>query len=953
MLILFDLDTADPNYDAASGTWLFNTTANNGALPEVEGGNVTIDGFTETDGTISGPPIVIGDSSLTVGSTVFSEGGNIIRGLLFLNNNLVIVSDDSFVEENWFGFTPDGQNIFFPTQDGEPSGSQRSGVRINQEASGVVVRDNHFVGSGGIALDVEGDDNFIVNNTIGTRLDGTVPAPPNPANRCVQNPDTGNWFGGNGLQLSGSRNQVTDNIIAGMLQIGSTATALNMGGSRHFIANNLIGVGSDGTSGFLCGFGIQIDGEFSQVISNTIANSDSTAYFIGIDRFGAYGVTLRNNVVRDVADYADYSTQAPIAFTTFRPAVITGIDGTTVTGTSAPGYPCPFCTVEVFLEDDDDLVETLESLAVVTATADGDWTATLPRPLAAGEFLRTLSTANDLNIISGFETGTTVPNPSILYPITGLDAVDLVGPTAGEVNTTYVYTATISPLDAGRPISITASATDLNLSPVLISSETTDAAVYELSWGTTGVKTLVVTATNDISVVTDSLEVLIGTPLTPLESVEITGPAMGSTGIEYSFTATVSPNDATTPVSYTWTVDDQDTVSVSNGLSNEQTYTWDTPGTRTLTVTAENSAGAPVEATFEIIIEEAVATPPASVELTGPESGMVGVEYSFTARVTPSETTRPITFTWEADDQLPVTGSGNAINNTQRFTWDSVGTRTLTVTVDNGLGIVSDTVQIDITEMTTEPVPVTGVTISGPSVGEIGTAYTFEAAVSPNNATTPVSYTWVADDLAVTPVIVTDGLTNTQSFTWEVSGTKTVTVTAFNGSGEPVSDEFQIDIRSFTRTTTLVSDTATTFEPAPNITIQFPAGTVSDTVNIEFSDTSTRPLPENTVLLRRIVLLGEDTEGATVSSTDNEFQVFVILDESVLPDGTTSEDVLIYYWDGSAWVLIDDVNRPGLAQALTFSFSTNLLTEFVVVVPEQTNENFVYLPLVRRIVAAP
>jgi hypothetical protein len=412
VLVRFNLDTSDPNYDATTSTWLLELAD---TLPEVEGGQVIIDGATQPGGRTNGPPIVINGSPLTIGSTLPSSN-YIVRGLLLLNNNLVINGSTTFVEDNWFGHTPDGQGIYFPG-DGSPNASQRSGVRITDRASRVVVRNNRFVGSGGIALDIEGDDSFVTGNYLGTRVDGTVPTPPDEALRCNENPASGNWFGGGGIQLSGSRNQLTNNVIAGLSQMGADTTAMSMVGSQHLLLNNRIGVDTTDTSGYVCGFGLQIDGEFSQVVSNTLANTASEAFFIGGE--GNFGITLQGNQVRDVAGYVRYGNLVPTALIAFNAAAITRVDGTTVAGTSGSGSPCPYCTVEVFLDDDDDERETLESLARTTANADGTWTATLARPIdtEAGERLRTISTLNDLNIVPGFEAGTTNPAPSsTLYP---------------------------------------------------------------------------------------------------------------------------------------------------------------------------------------------------------------------------------------------------------------------------------------------------------------------------------------------------------------------------------------------------------------------------------------------------------------------------------------------------------------------------------------------------------
>jgi hypothetical protein len=510
ILVRFNLDTSDPGYDAETGTWLFEVTATGtDNTLEVEGGRVIIDGTTQPGGRTDGPPIVINGSPLTIGGTLPSSN-YIVRGLLLLNNNLIINGSNTFLADNWFGLTPDGQNIYFPG-DGNPNSSQRSGVRLTNRASNIVVRDNRFVGSGGIALDIESSDSIIANNYIGTRADGSVPAPPDEALRCNENPASGNWFGGGGVQLSGSRNQLTNNVIAGLSQIGADTTAITMNGAQHLLANNRIGVDATDTPSYICGFGIQVDGEFSQVLNNTLSGTASEAFFIG--GTGNFGITLRGNEVSDVEEgYVRYGDQVPTALIAFNPAAITSIDGTTVEGTSGADSPCPYCTVEIFLDDEDDERETLESLAVTTADANGNWTATLARAIdtAAGERLRTMSTLNDLNIVAGFEAGTTNPAPSAsLYPVVALTGLVIEGPTSGALGTTYTFTATIQPANAARPVEVVASFEDLGSVPVTISDETSNAAVYEATWGQSGIKELEFTATNEVSTITERREITI------------------------------------------------------------------------------------------------------------------------------------------------------------------------------------------------------------------------------------------------------------------------------------------------------------------------------------------------------------------------------------------------------------------------------------------------------------
>jgi hypothetical protein len=80
----------------------------------------------------------------------------------------------------------------------------------------------------------------------------------------------------------------------------------------------------------------------------------------------------------------------------------------------------------------------------------------------------------------------------------------------------------------------------------------------------------------------------------------------------------------------------------------------------------------------------------------------------------------------------------------------------------------------------------TEVSITGPTVGIAGTAYTFTATVSPPTTTLPINYTWQATEQ--TPVTHNVySLSDTVAFTWTVAGSQIVTVTAINCFGSDVA----------------------------------------------------------------------------------------------------------------------------------------------------------------------
>jgi hypothetical protein len=189
----------------------------------------------------------------------------------------------------------------------------------------------------------------------------------------------------------------------------------------------------------------------------------------------------------------------------FNPAKVTSINGTTVSGTSGdpgirPGLPpidssCPFCLVQVFRDDTDGTTEALELLAETTADADGNWIVELPAALGDGEAIRTTSTARDYNIIDNYEIGTTT-KLSQLYTAGGVVAVEIDGPTSGEISETYVFTATVvQPENPDLPITYEWDAID-DGAPIF--SETTDqvTSVFSATWDAERVFTVTVEASN-------------------------------------------------------------------------------------------------------------------------------------------------------------------------------------------------------------------------------------------------------------------------------------------------------------------------------------------------------------------------------------------------------------------------------------------------------------------------
>jgi hypothetical protein len=83
------------------------------------------------------------------------------------------------------------------------------------------------------------------------------------------------------------------------------------------------------------------------------------------------------------------------------------------------------------------------------------------------------------------------------------------------------------------------------------------------------------------------------TPTAPI-SVTPIGPALGVVGHSYTFTATVSPLNATLPITYVWQATGQTAQThTGRGTNDTATFTWPSgvTGVKTITVTVSNRAG--------------------------------------------------------------------------------------------------------------------------------------------------------------------------------------------------------------------------------------------------------------------------------------------------------------------------------------------------------------------------
>lgn len=508
--IVFNLaeDDANRNRDA-DGTWTIVLTDTLPALkpdsPNNLNGQVTLDGATQPGGRNSAPPVLIdtGDRVWEIGSE-----NNQIRNLALVNGGSIRISaNDNLVENVWLGLSADGQSIRL-RDPADPRRLATQGIVIL--SSGNVVRNNTIVGAFTPAIHVVGNetsDNQILQNQIGTRADGTVPVvSANIACRRTLTYNSSNWYGGRGISIAGRNHTVSGNRIVGIhivqAPFDKPPTALSVSGRNHVVDGNFIGLDQEDSAIGVCGQAVEISGNGTRVLNNTIVRSRSgfadtagnalNSTFLADDSSVDFGaITVRANIVDSgPGDVYGFGPLTAAALREFVPARITAITDTLVTGGNgidAGGNvsACPNCIVDFYLDDMDEIGETLAHLGSTTAEANGAFTFTLPQPLTANQAIRTASTTTSAGVIGELGAGTTSAFSGLFY--TGDVLVEITGPTKGQVGEFLAFTVNVTPKELAMPLAVTISSTD---NTPLIGAVDSPVALVTLRWSTPGVKTI-------------------------------------------------------------------------------------------------------------------------------------------------------------------------------------------------------------------------------------------------------------------------------------------------------------------------------------------------------------------------------------------------------------------------------------------------------------------------------
>ncbi len=423
VFIDFDIaQKASEGYDSASDAWIITLQAGTGTavLPALTGGDIIIDGTTQPGDRFDGPKIFLrgpgdgGQDGLLLGESADGDDDfNEIVGIGFQNfrRSMVVSSNLNLILDNWFGMAADGSGVYL--RDGDPTkGSGEIGVLVSAGAQENTLEINDFIGFVDAAVALNGSGNGLFDTLVGTDAEGLVPQ---TGTMAVPSCSQGDWLGGAGVRIAGTANEVADNTFVGLRVEnggGAQPDAISVSGDQHFLADNYIGIDFEGHEAGVCGRGIVLnDTQEVELLDNVIANPVRSA--IALNGTAYDGNLLSGTLIGRQSPWpagetaVQLAASLPEAFRAFKPAKVTSQSDDFIKGRSGEGSPCPNCVIEIFLDDKDNVAETLELVAVVTADANGFWEAELTQPIHPSNGFRTMSTTAADDTIPGMSDGTT------------------------------------------------------------------------------------------------------------------------------------------------------------------------------------------------------------------------------------------------------------------------------------------------------------------------------------------------------------------------------------------------------------------------------------------------------------------------------------------------------------------------------------------------------------------
>lgn len=292
-----------------------------------------------------------------------------------------------------------------------------------------------------------------------------------------------------------------------------------------------------------------------------------------------------------------------------------------------------------------------------------------------------------------------------------------------------------------------------------------------------------------------------GAPTAPA----VVGPTGGDASVSYSFSAqSTDPDGDSVRYGFDWDNDgtiDQFTSFATSGVAMSLSHTYTNDGTFTFRVFAEDGNGNRSAGTSHTITLQNCGprggcypgnTAPDNFTVNGPTSGTVHISYDFTTRATDAEgDTVRYGFDWDNNgsyDQYTAFGP-SGVSTTTSYSWGAAGTYTFRVIAEDNAGerssALSHTITITSGGGTGGNNAPTGLTVGGPTTGDIGTSYTFTATATDSDGDS-IRYGFDWDNngtIDAYTMFVTSGTAATSSRSWPTDGTYTFTVFAEDASG--------------------------------------------------------------------------------------------------------------------------------------------------------------------------
>jgi hypothetical protein len=185
-------------------------------------------------------------------------------------------------------------------------------------------------------------------------------------------------------------------------------------------------------------------------------------------------------------------------------------------------------------------------------------------------------------------------------------SASITGPTTGYTLTNYAFTASAMPGGATQPFTYT-------WSPPPGTGQ--GMAVAEYLWMSAGTYVITVTIENcgGSAMATHTIAITDTAPVCPdpVSDVTVSGPSEVFVGFPVSYAATITPANATPPITYTWSP----MPDAGQGTPTVR-YTWSTTGTELVSVDAENCGGMDSDSMIVDIRSEITGTSEPTVSLT-------------------------------------------------------------------------------------------------------------------------------------------------------------------------------------------------------------------------------------------------------------------------------------------------------------------------------------------------